>query len=180
VIELASGRPYNVLLGYDTNLDFGSSTGRPSALPAGASVPAGFPAATTSPYIGKDEFIIPTNCFGSDGSAIPPSATVPVPPTGCTGNLGRNAFNQPGFFEIDLRIAKEIPINERFNLQFMAQFINLTNTPIWGAPTSSCGPSCNGVVTTGATGGSTGAGTFGLIQSLDPGRQIQFALKLNF
>src|ERR1700690_4162706 len=117
VIEGASGRPYNVLLGYDTNLDFGSSTGRPSVLPAGAAVPAGFPAATTSPFIAKDEFILPTNCFGSDGSVIPPSATVPVPPTGAPGNLGRNAFNQPGFFEIDLRIAKQIPVAERVNLR---------------------------------------------------------------
>ena len=91
VIELASGRPYNVLLGYDTNLDFGSSTGRPSVLPAGAAVPPGFPDATVSPFINKAEFIIPTNCFGSDGSQIPLSPTVPVPPTGCTGDLGRNA-----------------------------------------------------------------------------------------
>ena len=71
VIEVASGRPFNVLLGYDTNLDFGSSTGRPSALPAGTAVPAGFPAATVSPYIQNAEFIIPTVCLGSDDRQIP-------------------------------------------------------------------------------------------------------------
>jgi len=169
VIEVASGRPYNVLLGFDSNLDFGSSTGRPSALPAGTAVPAGFPAATTSPFISKDEFIIPTNCFGSDGSVIPPSATVPVPPTGCTGNLGRNAFNQPGFFEIDLRIAKEIPINERFNLQVIADGFNMLNR----FNVSGVNPVCDS--TAGATTCAAGQPT----SAYDP-RTFQFALKLNF
>ena len=169
VIEVASGRPYNVLLGFDSNLDFGSSTGRPSALPAGAAVPPGFPAATTSPFIAKDEFILPTNCFGSDGSVIPPSATVPVPPTGCTGNLGRNAFNQPGFFEIDLRIAKQIPVTERVNLQVIADGFNMLNR----FNVSGVNPVCDS--TAGSTTCSAGQPT----SAYDP-RTFQFALKLNF
>jgi hypothetical protein len=169
VIEVASGRPYNVLLGYDTNLDFGSSTGRPSVLPAGASVPAGFPAATTSPFIHNAEFILPTNCFGSDGSVIPPSATVPVPPTGCTGDLGRNAFNQPGFFQIDLRIAKEIPITERVNLQAIADGFNMLNH----FNVSGVNPVCDS--TAGAANCAAGQPT----SAYDP-RTFQFALKLNF
>ncbi|MFZ0639872.1 MAG: TonB-dependent receptor [Candidatus Acidiferrales bacterium] len=109
-------------------------------------------------------------------------AAVSLPAPGTFGNCGLGAFRGPSLKTADLNITKAFPINERFNLQFMAQFINLTNTPIWGAPNSSCNPSCNGVITTGTGGnaGSTGAGSFGLIQSLDPGRQIQFALKLNF
>src|ERR1700733_6020130 len=169
VIEVASGRPYNVLLGFDSNLDFGSSTGRPSALPAGAAVPPGFPAATTSPFIAKDEFILTTNCFGSDGSVIPPSATVPVPPTGCTGNLGRNAFNQPGFFEIDLRIAKQIPVTERVNLQVIADGFNMLNR----FNVSGVNPVCDS--TAGATTCAAGQPT----SAYDP-RTFQFALKLNF
>ena len=99
---------------------------------------------------------------------------------GTFGNCGLGAFRGPSLKVADLNIAKRFPINERFNLQFMAQFINFTNTPIWNAPNSSCNPSCNGQIATGPTGGSTGAGSFGLIQSTDPGRQIQFALKLTF
>jgi hypothetical protein len=30
IVEVSSGRPYNLLIGFDSNLDFGSSTGRPS------------------------------------------------------------------------------------------------------------------------------------------------------
>ena len=69
-------------------------------------------------------------------------------------------------------------------MQFMAQFINLTNTPIFSAPTSGCA-ACNGVQTfdsasAGPGGGPGTVGGFGLIQSTDPGRQIQFGLKLNY
>ncbi len=169
VIELASGRPFNVLLGYDSNLDFGSSTGRPSALPAGTAVPGGFPAATVSPYISKAEFIIPTNCFGSDGSPIPPNPAIPTPPTGCTGDLGRNAFNQPGFFQIDLRIAKQIPVSERVNLQVIADGFNMLNR----FNVSGVNPVCDS--TAGATTCSAGQPT----SAYDP-RTFQFALKLNF
>jgi hypothetical protein len=44
----------------------------------------------------------------------------------------------------------------------LAQFINLTNTPILGAPNAVRGT------------------TFGVITSSNPGRQVQFGLKLNF
>jgi hypothetical protein len=108
----------------------------------------------------------------------PAAVTLPAP--GTFGDCGTGAFRGPSLKTADLDITKAFPINERFNLQFKAQFINLTNTPIWGAPVSSCSPSCDGQIATGPTGGATGAGSFGLIQSTDPGRQIQFALKLNF
>ena len=169
VIELASGRPFNVLLGYDTNLDFGSSTGRPSALPAGTAVPAGFPAATVSPYIHNAEFIIPTVCLGSDLSPIPPNAAIPTPPTGCTGNLGRNAFNQPGFFQIDLRIAKQFPVTERVKLQVIADGFNMLNR----FNVSGVNPVCDS--TAGATSCAAGQPT----SAYDP-RTFQFALKLSF
>jgi len=45
----------------------------------------------------------------------------------------------------------------------VTQFINLTNTPILGAPNASQGSS-----------------SFGLITSSNPGRQVQFGLKLIF
>jgi hypothetical protein len=107
-------------------------------------------------------------------------AAVTAPAAGTFGNCQSGALRGPGLKTGDLNLTKQIPVTERLNMQFMAQFINFTNTPIWGAPNSSCGPSCNGAVQTGPNGGNTGAGTFGLIQSSDPGRQIQFALKLNY
>jgi hypothetical protein len=78
------------------------------------------------------------------------------------GNCGVGAFRGPGLTTADLNLTKNFNITERFNLQFMTQFINVTNTPIFGAPTASLGSA------------------FGLAQSQDPGREIQFALKLLF
>jgi hypothetical protein len=106
-------------------------------------------------------------------------AAVTEPGIHTFGNCGVGSFRGPGLTTADLNITKNFQLTERFRLQFMAQFINLTNTPIFGAPSASCAPSCNGIITTGLTGG-TGAGTFGLVQSQDPGREIQFGLKLHF
>ena len=108
-------------------------------------------------------------------------AAVTLPGTHTFGNCGVGSFRGPGLTTADINLTKNFHITERFNLQFMTQFINFTNTPVFSAPQGSCAPSCSGVITTGPTGGGTGtAGTFGLVQSANPGRQIQFGLKLLF
>jgi Carboxypeptidase regulatory-like domain/TonB dependent receptor len=111
--------------------------------------------------------------------SLPAGATLPA--AGAFGNCQVGAFRGPGLKTADLNLTKQFPITERVNLQLMTQFINLTNTPIFGVTSYGCGPNCNGVITTGPTGGGAGtAGTFGFAESQDPGRQIQFALKLLF
>jgi Carboxypeptidase regulatory-like domain/TonB dependent receptor/TonB-dependent Receptor Plug Domain len=120
------------------------------------------------------------NLGGSLGKQFLNPAAVSLPAAGTFGNCQVGAFRGPGLKTDDLNITKTIPITERFNLLFMTQFINLTNTPIWGVTGFSCGPLCNGAIQTGPAGGSSGAGNFGFAQSQDPGRQIQFALKLNY
>ncbi|HTU32837.1 MAG TPA: TonB-dependent receptor [Candidatus Acidoferrum sp.] len=167
VIEVSSGRPYNVLIGSDPNLDFGTATNRPSVLPAGAPLPAGFPPAVTSPYIPGEEFIVPSTCIDSTGATFGPYPFVPAPPYGCIGDLGRNAFTRPGFFEIDLRIDRKIPITERFNVEMIADGFNMLNR----LNVSDVNPLCD------PTSGTCSAGT--PTASFDP-RTFQFALKLNF
>jgi hypothetical protein len=162
VIEVASGRPYNVLIGSDTNLDFGTATNRPSVLPAGSP----FPGAVTSPYIPGEEFIIPATCVGPTGSGFSFPA-VPSPPYGCIGDLGRNAFTRPGFFQIDLRISRKIAIGERVNLEIIADGFNMLNR----LNVSDVNPLCD------PTSGTCTAGT--PTASYDP-RTFQFALKVNF
>ncbi|MGH9683564.1 MAG: TonB-dependent receptor domain-containing protein [Candidatus Acidiferrales bacterium] len=121
------------------------------------------------------------NLGGNIGIQFLNPAAVTLPAANTFGNCGVGAFRGPGLTTADLNITKNFNFTERVNLQFMAQFINFTNTPIFSAPAASCGPSCNGVIDTNPlTGGSSGAGTFGLVQSQDPGRQIQFGLKLRF
>jgi hypothetical protein len=167
VIEVSSGRPYNVLLGFDTNLDFGTATNRPSVLPPGVNLPPGFPAPVESPFIKGTQFIIPTVCLGTTNQPFPTALSVPSPPTGCVGDLGRNAFTRPGFFQIDLRIARTVPITERVNLQIIADGFNMLNR----LNVSDVNPLCD------PTSGTCSAGQ--PTASYDP-RTFQFALKVNF
>jgi len=90
-----------------------------------------------------------------------PLAAVPGTP-GTFGTCAAGAFRGPGATTADMSIVKAFSISERTTLQFRSQFINVTNTPIFGAPNSSQGP------------------TFGLVTSSNPGRQIQFGMRLLF
>lgn len=165
VIEVASGRPYNVLIGSDPNLDFGTATNRPSVLPAGTP----FPGAVTSPFIKGHEFIVPTRCIDATGTTFASAATlaVPSPPFGCTGDLGRNAFTQPGFFQIDLRIARSFPISERVKLEIIGDGFNMLNRFNVAGVSPLCDPT-SGTCTAGQP-----------TSALQP-RTFQFALKLSF
>lgn len=167
ILEVASGRPYNVLLGYDTNLDFGTATNRPSVLPAGAAVPAGLPAAVESPFIKGAEFIVPTECLAPNNQPFAPAPLVPSPFFGCVGDLKRNTFVRPGFFQFDLRIERRFPVTERVNLQVIADGFNMLNHRNISDVNPLCDPT-SGVCTAGQP-----------TASFDP-RTFQFALKVNF
>jgi hypothetical protein len=95
--------------------------------------------------------------------------TVPgiTPSLGCNGNLGRDRFNTPGFFQFDLRVSKGISFGERFRLDLIADAFNLFNRTNISAVQPLCDPSAS----TCAAGQPTAA---------FDARQFQFALKLNW
>lgn len=97
-IELGSGRPVNVLLGSDNNLDQDPGSDRPDAVPA-----------------------------GTPGSVATRFGSFAIPPLGQPGNLGRNAFVGPGYASVNLRIQRELALHERVSLQFIAEAFNLMN-----------------------------------------------------
>jgi hypothetical protein len=105
---------------------------------------------------------------------------------GTYGNCETGSLRGPSLKTADLNLTKQFPVTEKVNLALAAQFINLTNTPIFSVPASwwgqysSCG-SCNGVRTTGPLGGGAGTvGAFGLLDGSNPGREIELSLKLKF
>jgi hypothetical protein len=80
---------------------------------------------------------------------------------------------------MDFSTFKNMPLSERFTLEFRAEFFNLFNHPNFNAPNFGG----NGVTAVSGSGNFTDS-TFGEIGSTrdapyDP-RQIQFALKLYF
>jgi hypothetical protein len=124
------------------------------------------------------------------GSSIGKVDLNPAALTGTTngqfGNCSSGSLRGPDLKTANLSVTKRFPITERVNAAFAAQFINLTNTPIFSVPASwwgqysSCA-SCNGVRTTGFNGGGSGTvGAFGLLDGTNPGREIELSLKLNY
>ena len=102
------------------------------------------------------------------------------------GNCPVGGLRGPSLKTADLNLNKAFPITESTNITFMAQFMNLTNTPIFSIPNtwddnySSC-EYCSGTRTTGPNGGGYGTvGVYGMLDGSNPGRQIEMSLKLNF
>jgi len=155
IIDVSSGRPFNIITGTDTRLDLGASQARPSLLSSGG---------TTSPFIPGAHFGVADSCLANDGSQF--SVPQITPPAGCNGTLGRNKFLGPGFFQFDLRVAKEIPLGEHFKLNLIADGFNLLNRTNVAAVNQLCDP----------TGGA--ACFAGQPTAAYDARQFQFALKL--
>jgi hypothetical protein len=107
----------------------------------------------------------PTSATSPTGAGIqwfdPSVFSVPSPFT--FGNCGNGIVRGPGLKNFDMSLTKGIPFSETRRLEFRTDFINLTNTPILGAP-SVFGP----------------AGSLGHVASSQGERQIQFALKFYY
>jgi hypothetical protein len=82
--------------------------------------------------------LINSKYIGSDGrgAANDALACIPVvsggfcnPDPGTVGNLPRNAFNGPAFFDWDLGILKSFPISESKRLEYRVEMFNASNHP---------------------------------------------------
>ncbi len=146
-----------MLTGTDYRLDLSANTGRPSL-----GTPSS-PGAVQSPFLPGFSFTLPDQC---DLNLPPLGNNLISPPLGCSGNLGRNTFVRPNFFQWDLRIARKFYFTEKANLEFIADMFNLLNRNNKADVNPLCDPQA-----TCFAGQPTAA--------LDP-RQFQFALKINF
>jgi len=82
------------------------------------------------------------------------------------GNTNRNEFRGPGYFEMDLSLAREFKLTERFRLQLRTDVFSFTNTPHFANPNVTC----PGDATKGALCNTGANSTFGAITStLQPG-----------
>jgi hypothetical protein len=139
IITLQSGTPYTILNGFDRDLD-GSSLGdradigNPNApLNTRAKVVATSVCSTglQNPAAGTGTGV---GCVtANDVHFIQVTAYSPTSP-----NMGhRNAFNTPGFFQVDANILKTFTLTERFKLEYRAEIFNLTNHENFNTPVSS-------------------------------------------
>ena len=153
LIEIASGRPFNIITGNDDNLQLSSLTGRPNTTVNPICTAAGY-----TPVASKYS---PTGMFQEPClqqyivEGIAPSLQQ------LDGNLGRNAGISPWNVFNDLRVARRIYFGERYNLELIADMFNIANKN----NTSAVSPLF------------TNAGQ--ATSAYDP-RQFQFAMKINW
>jgi hypothetical protein len=100
IIELSSGRPFNIITNVDANNDQSTQTDRPSVNADGSLCVPGSPGCVT-PLITNGRFSV--------------------------GTLGRNAGRTHSFASVDLRISRAIRFGERFRLDLIAEGFNLFN-----------------------------------------------------
>jgi len=100
IIEISSGRPFNIITNFDANNDQSSQTDRPSVNSDGTLCIPGRPGCVT-PLITNGQFSV--------------------------GNLGRNMGVTHAFASFDLRVARAIRFGERVRLDLIAEGFNLFN-----------------------------------------------------
>ena len=148
ILEIGSGRPFNIITGNGDNLQLSSETGRPNTNVSAACGPG---------YASKYS---PTGMLQEPCGAEYNGTLLSL-----DGNLARNAGLQPWTVFNDMRIAKRIPIGERFSTDLIVDMFNIANKMNVAAVSPLCSSAtCNAGQATAA---------------YDP-RQFQFALKLNW
>ena len=158
IIEVASGRPFNLTTGGNDNLQFVTSGGRPNVVPSGTPT-------NSCGYATVASKISPTGFFQEPCFAdlTPAQLAQPNALLLLDGNFTRNGGIQPWTLFNDLRVAKRISVGERVNMELIADMFNLANRFNVAAVNQLCdGSSC-------PAGKATAA--------YDP-RQFQFGMKV--
>jgi hypothetical protein len=153
LIEIASGRPFNIITGDGDNLQLSSLTGRPNTTVDPICTAAGY-APVASKY--SPSGMLQEPCL----QTFIATQTMPTL-LQLDGNLGRNAGITPWNVFNDVRVCKRIYFGERFNMDLIADVFNIANKMNVAAVSPLF----------------TNAGQ--ATAAYDP-RQFQFAMKLNW
>jgi len=84
-------------------------------------------------------------------------------PLGTFGNAAYNCLQGPGAFSMDANLTREFQIREQYRVDLRFEFFNLLNHTVFNNP-----------------GTNFRSSTFGLIQSSQDPRIVQFAVKYSF
>ena len=114
IIDIASGRPFNIITGSGDNLQESSLTGRPNTFANPACAALGYPS-VSSKFSPTGVFQEP--CIADfDGTLL-----------SLDGNLARNAGVSPFTAFDDVRVARRITFSERFNMDLIVDMFNIAN-----------------------------------------------------
>src|SRR5262249_33265028 len=128
IVAYQSGQPFSILTGVDSNGN-GQGADRPNFVPGGVfnMDPVTHDLRTfTSPLVGG-QFFVPLT-----------SAGTPLANSLGNGNLGKNTFRAPGFWNADLSILKRFTLpwggETRHQFHIRADFLNAFNWDNYGIP----------------------------------------------
>jgi Carboxypeptidase regulatory-like domain len=141
IVTLQSGMPFAITQTTNFNSFAGFGVQRPNVV--------------ASPNLRSDQRT-PKKWFNTSAFEVAPQFTL--------GSASRNPVRGPNYHDADIALIKHTPVREQLDVEFRAEFFNLTNTPAFGQPNGVLGSSAFGTITSTAS---------------DP-RVIQFGLKLNY
>jgi len=111
IIELSSGRPFNIITNVDANNDQSTQTDRPDVLADGTLCTPTLPVTVVAVGAACSMYDVDSN-----GQVV-----------FATGSLGRNMGRTHSFASVDLRVSRAIRFGERFRLDLIAEGFNLFN-----------------------------------------------------
>jgi hypothetical protein len=71
---------------------------------------------------------------------------------GTFGDVSRNAFRTPPYFQFDGQVSRLFPLHERLNLDLRLEAFNVLNHPDFGSPTAGLSSSTFGQISSTAGG----------------------------
>jgi hypothetical protein len=188
IISISDGQPFSATFGVQNDV-VGNKSNTPYSFPdrlTGSGCETLVNPGNPDNYIKKECFALPTapslafwNANCDHTSLVFGSAKTTIPFPYCfnmRGNAGRNIMSGPGIRQASLSVYKDNfvkGISETANLQFRAEFFNVTNHPNFSPPLTAVFQSdiFNSNGTTSSSGGV-------LASTVTTSREIQFALKL--
>ena len=97
---------------------------------------------------------------------VPNGPGLGIGPYGVDGNTPRDFLRSPGYKDVDLGIFRTVSLWEHVRLELRAEAINAFNTPI--------------LLVQGYVTDVFGGSNFGVINTSEGARNLQFALKFHF
>jgi hypothetical protein len=119
ILEFASGRPFNILTGTDTNFDFNPLTDRPDAVASGSGPTSCGSTPVASKYSPTGFLNLPCYIDSPVGAGVNSSYF--------NGSLARNMGTKPYNVFTDFRFAKAMTFAHDVTLQLTADVFNLIN-----------------------------------------------------
>jgi hypothetical protein len=114
IVDIGSGRPFNIITGSGDNLQESAFTGRPNTFVSPACLALGYPAVNSKQ---SPTGVFQQSCIANFNGTL----------LSLDGNLGRNAGHQPLTAFNDLRVARRLNFGERVSTDLIVDMFNIAN-----------------------------------------------------